>query len=164
MSDHPPAGPSAAGSRAVRAFLVVVGVALGVDALLGVLTGAVSSVGGGPGGPWWVSGHVLERSRWLVFVLLLAVALRTAPLGDPLDALTAPREAWRLVGTLSMLIPVLWIVASWIVQAALFTLADRWDVDGQIFRSPDYYRQLFAGYAPWLLGGAASVVLGRHAR
>jgi hypothetical protein len=63
----------------------------------------------------------------------------------------------------ALVVPLLWTLALWIVQAAIFTAADRWDVDGQVFLSADYYRRLLAGYAPWLLAGAAALVLSRHA-
>lgn len=151
-------------AASVRALLAVVVVALVADLLLGLVTGAVSSVGGGPSAPWWVAGHVLERSRWVVFVLLLVAMVRAPAIRDRLDGLTTAAAAWRLAGLLALVVPLLWTVAAWAVQAVLFTVADRWDVDGQVFFSAGYYRQLFAGYAPWLLGGAAGLVMSRHAQ
>lgn len=150
-------------AASVRALLAVAVVALVADALLGLVTGAVSSVGGGPSAPWWVAGHVLERSRWVVFALLLMALARGSAMRERLEAFTTPAGAWRLVGVLALVVPIAWMAASWIVQAVLFTVADRWDIDGQVLLSAGYYRQLFAGYAPWLLGGAASLVLSRHA-
>lgn len=148
---------------AVRALLVVAVVALVADAGLGALAGLLSSVDGGPVALWWVSGHVVERSRWVVFALGLLALARCGPVADLVGGVETPSTAWRLVGVLALIVPLLWTASSWIVQAVLFTVADRWDVDGQIFASPGYYRQVFAGYAPWLLGGAASLVLARHA-
>jgi len=145
-----------------RALLAVVAVALVADALLGALTGALSSIGGGPSAPWWVNGHVVERSRWVVFALLVT-GLAGGPMGSLADAPATPASAWRLVGALALVVPLLWIVALWIVQASLFTVAGRWDVDGLFFLSADYYRRVFADYAPWLLGGSAALVLSRHA-
>lgn len=150
-------------AASVRALVAVAVVALVADALLGLVTGAVSSVGGGPSAPWWVAGHVLERSRWVVFALLLVALVRRPAMRDRLEGLSTSAAAWRLAGGLALVVPLLWTLASWVVQAVLFTVADRWDVDGQVFFSAGYYRQLFAGYAPWLLGGAASLVLSRHA-
>lgn len=164
MSEPPLSSLPPLAHAAVRALLAVVAVTLMADALLGLVTGAVSSVGGGPAAPWWVTGHVLERSRWVVFASLLVALARVAPVRELLDTLTTAAEAWRLVGVLAIVLPLLWIGASWIVQAVLFTVADRWDIDGQVLLSAGYYRQLFAGYAPWLLGGAAGLVLSRHAR
>lgn len=149
-------------SSAGRALLVATLVALIADALLGALTGAVSSVGGGPSAPWWVAGHLVERSRWVVFALLVTGAARLGSVADLLDTLR-PAAAWRLVGVAAVAVPLLWTLSLWIVQAVLFTAADRWDIDGRLFLSADYYRRVLAGYAPWLLGGVACVVLGRHA-
>lgn len=150
-------------SSAARALLVVTVVALAADALLGGLTGAVSSVSGGPLAPWWVTGHVVERSRWVVFALLLAAAARRIVPADAADGDARATAAWRAVGVAALVVPLLWVAALWIVQAAIFTAADRWDLDGQIYLSADYYRRVLAGYAPWLLAGAAAIVLSRHA-
>jgi hypothetical protein len=46
----------------------------------------------------------------------------------------------------------------------LFTVAGRWDVDGQIFLSPGYYQGLRVDYVPWFLGGASTTAAGRHVR
>lgn len=148
---------------AARALVVVTAVALAADALLGLLTGAVSSVAGGPAAPWWVTGHVVERGRWVVFALLLAGSARPIVAGDAGEGAARTDAAWRAVGRAAMVVPLLWIAALWIVQAGIFTAADRWDIDGQVFVSADYYRRLLAGYAPWLLAGAAARVLSRHA-
>lgn len=145
------------------ALLAVVAVALVADALLGALTGAVSSVGGGPSAPWWINGHVVERSRWVVFALLLAGLVRVGPVADLAHPFDTAGASWRLAGVLAISVPLLWIVALWLVQAAIFTAAGRWDIDGQVFFSADYYRRVFADYAPWLLGGSAALVLSRHA-
>ena len=56
-------------------------------------------------------------------------------------------------------VPVAWFAAGWIVQAVLFTLAGRWDVDGRAYLAADYYRRLLTSYLPWLFGGAATLAL-----
>lgn len=150
-------------ASAARALVVVTLVALAADALLGGLTGAVSSVGGAPSAPWWVTGHVVERSRWAVFALLLAGSARLMLPADVPDGVARVTAAWRAVGIGALVVPLLWIAALWIVQVVIFTAADRWDIDGQVFRSADYYRRVLAGYAPWLLAGATAIVLSRHA-
>ena len=142
-------------------MVAVTVVALVADALLGALTGTVSAIGGQAGAPWWVAGHLPERGRWVAFALLL-VAVARAPLIDENAVPPSAAEAWRIVGRLAIVIPLLWIVAQWIVQALLITVGGQWEVDGQAFLSADYYRRLFAGYAPWLLGGAAALVGSRH--
>lgn len=143
-------------------LLLVAAVALVADALLGVLTGTLSSVSAGPAAPWWVAGHVLERSRWLVFALLATAVARLV--ADDGDAAVSRPAAWRAVGVAAIAVPLLWTLALWLVQAVIFTAADRWAIDGEIFRSGDYYRRTFAAYAPWLLGGIAALVAQRHVR
>ena len=66
------------------------------------------------------------------------------------------------MGGLAAAVPLLWLAAFWLVQATIFTVFDRWDIDGQAYLSTDYYRRVFAGYAPWLLGGIACLVASRH--
>ncbi|MFN7977581.1 MAG: hypothetical protein U0P30_05550 [Vicinamibacterales bacterium] len=146
-------------ARALVATLVVV---LVVDALIGVFTGALSTVGGGPDAPWWLTGHLVERTRWVVFGLLLVAAARVGPLVALLDAPPSAAAAWRLVGALAVAVPLLWLAAFWVVQATIFTAFDRWDVDGQVYLAADYYRRVVAGYAPWLLGGVACLMASRH--
>ncbi len=147
---------------AARALVATLVVALLADALLGVLTGAVSSVGGDPGAPWWITGHVVERARWVVFGLLLLAVARATPLRTLVDGPITTAAAWRLVGGLAVAVPLLWLAAFWLVQATIFTVFDRWEIDGQAYLAADYYRRVFAGYAPWLLGGIACLVASRH--
>lgn len=148
--------------HAGRALVATVAIALLADAFLGGLTSAISSVGPSAGPPWWVNGHVAERSRWLVFALLLVVVARRPFLRDTVAQLQAPAAVWRLVGILAIVVPLLWTVALWIVQATIFTAFDRWDIDGLGYLSADYHRRVFAGYVPWLLGGVSAVVASRH--
>lgn len=147
---------------AARALVTTLAVVLLADALLGGLTGTLSSAGGGPDTPWWVTGHLVERLRWLVFGLLTLVALRLPPLAALVDAAPTPAAAWRLVGGLAVAVPLLWLAAFWVVQGAIFTAFDRWDVDGSAYLAAGYYRRAAAGYAPWLLGGIASLLASRH--
>ena len=61
-----------------------------------------------------------------------------------------------------MAAPVLWLLATWIANGVLFTLANRWDVDGRLFLSAAYYRSLVVAYAPWLVAGLSVLGLSRH--
>lgn len=146
-------------ARALVATLIVVLVA---DASIGALTGALSAAGGGPGAPWWATGHLLERSRWAVFGLLVLGAARVAPVVLQLDRPPTSAAAWRMVGALAIAVPLLWLAALWIMQATIFTVFHRWDVDGQAYLAADYYRRVAAGYAPWLAGGIACLLASRH--
>ena len=148
---------------APRAFLLAMVVSLATDALLAALTSGLSVVRPSAGAPWWVDAHLVERSRWVVLsILLLAVGRRVAS-STPATA-DSSGAIWRLVGGAVIAIPLLWMVAASIVQATVFTVAGRWDIDGQIYLAPDYYRRLLAGYVPWLIGGAATVAASRHVR
>ncbi len=146
-----------------HAFLLATVVALAVDGVLAALASLVSLGGQGGAAPWWVAAHVVERGRWVVVAVLVAAAgRRVAMRGDLVPADTA--AIWRAVGVAVMAAPIVWIAATWIVQATLFTVADRWDVDGQMFLASAYYQRLLADYTPWLLGGAATMAVSHHLR
>ena len=144
---------------AARAFLLATLTALVVDAVFATLTGLVVVTAANDGTPWWIAAHLVERGRWVVVAaLLVAVAGRLASLEEP-----ASRAAvWRFVGIAVATAPLLWMTATWIVQATLFTLAGRWEVDGQVFLAAGYYQSLLRGYAPWLLAGATTIAVSRH--
>ena len=147
---------------ASRAFLLAAVLALVADVALATATGLVSVARPAVGAPWWVAGHVVERSRWVVLALLVMAAARGVNPGAA-DAAANVAGIWRAVGVAVVTLPLLWIAAAWIVQAMLFTVAGRWDVDGQIFFAADHYRLVLIGYAPWLIGGAATIAASRHA-
>lgn len=145
---------------AARAFLVAMVATLVADAVLSTLTRLVDVTGAGAGTPWWVAAHVVERGRWVVLALLLVAASGRA--GAASDAAPDDVHAWRTVGLAVVAVPLLWIAATWLVQAVLFTAAGRWDVDGRVFLAADYYRGLFIAYAPTLLGGLTTLGVSRH--
>lgn len=139
-----------------RALVVATVAALAADGLLAAFT-AVDALGAG-GEPWWVAAHLVERGRWVVFAALLVPwAARLAPLDSGSTAAT-----WRAVGTAVIVVPLLWIAATWIVQAVLYTVAGRWDLDGRVFLELELYRRAVIGYLPWLLGGVVTRVASRH--
>ena len=148
---------------APRAFLLAMVISLVTDALLAALTSGLRVAQASAGAPWWVDGHLVARSRWVVLaVLLVIVGRRLTP-----TAATAPGRGgavWRFVGAAVIAIPILWIAAAWIVQATVFTVAGRWDIDGRLFISPEYYRRLLVAYVPWLAGGVAAIAMSRHVR
>jgi hypothetical protein len=69
---------------------------------------------------------------------------------------------WRDVGIAVAIGPVLWTLAGCVVTVVVFTLADRWTMEGQVFRSAGYYRSLIVAWAPWLVGGGAVLLWSRH--
>lgn len=143
---------------AARALLCAVLAALVSDALLAGVTGLadVTARGGSP--PWEWVGPLLVWGRWVVAALLLiAVGGRPAPDVDR-------AAVWRWVGMAVTVAPLIWTLAGWLVQAALFTAAGRWDVDGQVFLSGGLYRRAFVDYVPWLLGGVTTRAVAAHLR
>jgi hypothetical protein len=147
------------------AFLLATIAALVVDAVLQLALGAVRVSAYGAGAPWWVTAHVIERGRWVVFALLLwRLASRPAEDGDePRAPAASPAvDAWRHVAIAVIAVPLLWIVATWIVSAARFTLLGSWDTDGRVFLSPDYYRGLVLDLAPWAMAAAVLMRVRRH--
>lgn len=143
---------------AARALLCAALVALAADGLLALVTGLadVTARGGGP--PWWVAAHVVERGRWVVAALLLMAVSGRPGASDDRPA------AWRWVGLAVVAAPLVWVVAGWIVQALLVTVAGQWDVDGQVFVSAGLYRRAFVDYVPWLLGGVTTRAIAGHLR
>jgi hypothetical protein len=151
---------------ATRAFLVATITAALADVLLAAFTGAgAAALDQPPGPPWWVAAHVLERSRWVVLAAVGVVLARRLDAGRSGDAAGVDEPAvWRAIGMAVAAGPIAWFAAGWIVQAVLFTVAGRWDIDGRAYLAADYYRRLLAGYVPWLLAGATTIALGRHVR
>ncbi|MGE0362109.1 MAG: hypothetical protein AB7H93_18795 [Vicinamibacterales bacterium] len=146
---------------AARALLVAAVVALAADGLLALMTGLADVADRAARPPWWVAAHVVERSRWVVVaLLLLAIGRRGAQAAPPADS----PAVWRLVGGIVIAAPLVWTLATFIVQAGLFTVAGRWDVDGRMFLAAGFYRQAFVDYVPWLLGGATVRAVARHLR
>ena len=130
---------------------------LGLDAV------RVSAYGGGT--PWWVTAQLIERGRWVVMALLLHALAPLLLEGDEDDA-AAPaidrQASWHTVGAAVLYVPLLWILATWVVSALRFTLLGSWGSEGQVFLSPGYYRGLTLDYVPWLMGGGVVWGVKRH--
>jgi hypothetical protein len=120
------------------------------------------------GTSWWVTARVLERSVWLVAAALLWPAARPLArrLQDDRAIQAAPpmtsRMALRVVGTLMIALPILWLGATLMVFAVKTTLAGSWTNEGRIFLEPYYYSGVIGTNAPWLLAGAAVLAIGGH--
>jgi hypothetical protein len=152
--------------EAARAFLAATVAALVADAALQAALTALRLSDAAPAPPWWVAAHLVERSRWVVFAgacWSVATRMRAGSATGGTDVAAPASEVWWQVGCVVLLVPVLWTLAEGIVNAALFTLAGRWNTDGQIFWSMGYYRGLVAAYAPWLISGATLMGWSRHA-
>ena len=97
----------------------------------------------------------------LVWWLAPLVASRDGGANDahaPRDA----AEAWHQTGVAVIAIPLLWVLATWVVGAVRFTLLGSWSTDGLVFLSFSYYRGLFMDYAPWLMAGFTVLGVRRH--
>jgi len=158
-----------------EAFCFTVCASLVADAALQLALSGVSVSRYGSGAPWWITAHIVERGRWVAFAALLwwmaPRVLRPAAAGAETEGATPsslPRdhedrtEAWRHVGLSAIAVPLLWVLATWIVSAVRFTLLGSWSTDGLVFLSPDYYRGMLVDYAPWLMAGVAVLGVRRH--
>ena len=157
--------PERVGDHAA-AFVTAAAAALVVDAGLQLALDAVAVSAYGGGAPWWITAHLIERGRWVVFaVLVWCLAPRVLSREDVMDEPRASRdaaEAWRQTGVAVMTIPLLWVLATWMVSAVRFTLLGSWSTDGLVFLSSGYYRGLLVDYAPWLMAGVTVLGVRRH--
>jgi hypothetical protein len=147
---------------ASRAFVLAMITSLVADGLLAALTEVTSMTGSSRGALSRMLVPIAERGRWVVLAFLFIAVARWSARAEPAAEAGEDAAVWRLVGVAVMVTPLLWIAAAWLVQAVLFTLAGRWDIDGQIFLAPDYYRSLLIAYIPWFLGGVTTVMVSRH--
>jgi hypothetical protein len=163
----PHVSPTTARVRAhAAAFLTAALAALVVDAILQLALDAVAVSAYGGGAPWWITAHLPERGRWVVMAALLWwLAPSVVSRDDGADAGRAPgeaAEAWRQTGIAVIAVPILWLVATWVVSALRFTVLGSWSSDGLVFLSSGYYRGLFVDYAPWLMAGITVLGIRRH--
>jgi hypothetical protein len=142
------------------AFLVATLAALAVDAVLHLALDAVSVSGYG-GAPWWVTANLIGRGRWVAFAMLLWWLAPRLP-GARANPPGGPPEAWWQVAVALVAVPLLWMVATWLVTAVRFTALGSWDTDGRVFLSPDYYRGLALDLTPWALAAAVLMAARRH--
>jgi hypothetical protein len=148
------------------AFLTATLAALVVDAVLQLALDGVAVSAYGGGAPWWITAHLVERGRWVAFA---ALVWWLAPFVVSRDRVAneaqVPRdtaETWRQTGVAVIAIPLLWVLATWVVSAIRFTLLGSWSTDGLVFLSPGYYRGLLMDYAPWLMAGVTVLGIRRH--
>jgi hypothetical protein len=141
-------------------------VALAIDGALQNSLAAVQSPGAASATPWWVIGRVLERGVWVVTALLvwsLAPQLsRIASVAWPADHTVRRAEALDIVGRLMIVVPLVWLLAIWVVSAVRMALMSSWESEGSVFVSGDYYYNVLLGYVPWAGGGMTLLALSRH--
>jgi hypothetical protein len=141
-------------------------IALVTDAVLQLALNAVAISPYGGGAPWWITAHLPERGRWLALgALLWWLAPSVVSRDDGVHEAHAPRnvaEAWRRTGVAVIAVPLLWVLATWLVSALRFTVLGSWPTDGLVFLSSGYYRGLLVDYAPWLMAGATVLGVRRH--
>jgi hypothetical protein len=148
------------------AFVTAAVAALVVDAALQLALDAVAVSAYSGGAPWWITAHLIERGRWVAFAALVwCLAPRVLSAEDDTHEPRPPRdaaEAWRQTGVAVIAIPLLWVLATWMVSAIRFTLLGSWSTDGLVFLSSGYYRGLLVDYAPWLMAGVSVLGVRRH--
>ncbi len=147
------------------AFVVAMFAALAGNGALQLALDAVRVSSRGSGIPWWITAELIGRGRWVVCALLLYLAtpilLTSGHTRTPAPAGNRA-EAWRHVGVAVLVVPLLWVAATWVVSALRFTLLGSWSTEGLVFLSPGYYRGLVLDYVPWLIGGATVLMARRH--
>jgi hypothetical protein len=162
---HVPVTPARPREHAA-AFLTATLAALLVDAVLQLALDAVTVSAYRGGAPWWITAHLVDRGRWVAMAALLWwAAPLLASTGDAARHARAPRdaaEAWRQTGVAVIAVPLMWVLATWLVSVLRFTLLGSWATDGLVFLSSGYYRNLFVDYAPWLMGGVTVLGVRRH--
>ena len=150
------------------AFLAATLAALVVDAVMQLALDAVAVSTYRSGTPWWITAHLIERGRWVVLAALLwwlGPRVIPEPTAGHAAGTTVPRdpaEAWRQTGVAVIAVPLLWVLATWIVSALRFTALGSWSTDGLVFLSSGYYRSLLADHAPWLMAGVTVLGIRRH--
>lgn len=145
------------------AFLVGAVAALIIDAVMQLTLDAVRVSGYGGGAPWWITANVIARGRWVALAALLwwlAPHLIAQDAHEPANHPTP--EVWRRVGVAVIGLPLLWVLATWMVTAIRFTLLGSWATDGRVFLAPEYYRGIAVEYVPWLMAGLAVLAIRRH--
>jgi hypothetical protein len=147
------------------AFLVAALAGLVVDAVLQLALDAVRVSGYGGGAPWWVTANLIGRGRWVAFAMLLwwlAPRLGGGAATPRGSVARSAQDAWQQVAVALVAVPLLWIVATWLVSALRFTALGSWDTDGRVFLSPDYYRGLALDLTPWAMAAAVLMSVRRH--
>ena len=149
------------------AFVIGAVTALLVDAALQNAIAAAQSPGVGSLAPWWVIGHIVERSVWVAAALLAWLASPTLSRALsgllPRDHAIGRADALQVVGRSMMSVPLVWLAATWLVLAVKMTLVGSWGTEGRVFISSYYYSVVLLGYAPWAGGGITLLALSRHA-
>jgi hypothetical protein len=70
--------------------------------------------------------------------------------------------AWSLAGGAMIVLPPIWIAATWLVMTTRMFMAGTWSTSSRIFLEPAFYSDLILGYAPWFLAGVTLLLLRRH--
>jgi hypothetical protein len=152
--------------QAAVALLMGSVVALVADAIMQNLLDA-ARVTGRQLSPWWITGHVMERSTWVAAALLVwlsaaVLAPNPATSGVEAEAPWSRATIFLLVGRGMMALPLVWTLATWMVWAVKITLMDSWDSEGRVFLATSYYRSILLNYFPWFAGGVAVITISRH--
>ena len=99
-----------------------------------------------------------------LLVWLVAPRLsRDASRPSPVNHVVTRAAAADAVGRAMIVVPVLWVLATWLVLAVKLTIEGTWDGDGRTLLSGYYYYNVLMAYVPWAAGGITLLSLRRHA-
>ena len=154
----------------IRNLAMVFGVgalaALLIDVALQNALAAAQSPGVPSITPWWVIGHVMERSMWIaaaLLVWLLAPRIHgVAPQVFATELVVGRSAALDVVGGAMIGVPLVWLGATWLVWIVKITLLGSWGSEGRVFMMGYYYYNVLLAYAPWAGGGVTLLALRRH--
>ena len=154
--------------HAAWALLVGAFVAVFVDAALQNALIVAAPPGSRSTVPWWVTGRVMERSTWIAAALLLWLVApqltRGVKTGATDEPVVLPAAAlYALVGWAMLALPLVWILATWIIWIIKITLVGSWRSEGQIFVAGYYYINMLLNYLPWVAAGVAVHLWSRRA-
>jgi hypothetical protein len=154
----------------IRNLAVAFGVgavaALVFDVVLQNALDAVRSPGQSSMTPWWIVGHAVERSTWIVLALLLwllapALSTHVSRLW-PASHVVTRAAAFDFVARSMAGVPLVWLLATWLVYAARLTFTGAWGSEGRVFTSAHFYYNVLLAYAPWLCGAITLFGSRRH--
>lgn len=147
---------SALAAAAVAGTTIAVAVHVALAAAMAAVMGDAVSIGSR------LIGVLLDELRWVVAAVLARLVIVRWP-GGANQAHVARGPAWQLAGSVFVVAPLVWLVASLLVRAAAITAFGDWAIDGVVFVDASFYSALLVTYTPWILAGLTLRQLAVHA-
>ena len=145
----------------VRAFVIATVLVLLLDAALQL---ALSAVRGGGEALFWMSARLPDRAAWVVMAAMLYLIVPRMVWAQSVDADSrlSRRHAFRLAGSLLIVVPIASMLAIWIVLIVHIALRGEWDTRVGVFLEPYFYSAAITDTAPWIMAGAVLLTFARH--